>query len=46
MHGNDEYAGMLEMITTIRQHAPNNVLIIAGSAGWAYDADSLVTLDT
>ena len=45
MNGNAEYAGMLEMAATVRTHTADSVLLIAGADGYAYDADSLVTLD-
>jgi len=34
MQGSQQYAGMLEMIDTVRQHAPNVPLVIAGAADY------------
>lgn len=45
MNGNDEYSGMLEMLAAVRKHSANPV-IIAGYGGYAYDADSLVQIDS
>lgn len=45
MNGTSQYAGMLELISAVRAHAPNTMLVIAGAAAYAYDADSLVQLD-
>lgn len=45
VQGNSQVAGMLEMRDAVRKHSADAVLIIAGAAGWAYDADSLLTLD-
>ena len=36
---------MLEMYDTIRTNSPDQVLVVAGGGGWAYDASSLVDLD-
>jgi len=44
-HGSDTYAGMVEMFKTVRTNAPNAMLVVAGQTGWAYDSDSLITLD-
>lgn len=46
MYGSSQYAGMLEMRGAVRKHTADAVLIVAGRVGWAYDADSLVTLDS
>lgn len=45
MNGNSQYAGMLEMLAAYRNHSATGMVIIAGAAAYAYDADSLVTLD-
>lgn len=45
MNGTDQYAGMVDMITTVRRHTSDGVLVIAGAAAYAYDAASLVQLD-
>ena len=42
--GDATTAGMLEMLAQVRKHTDNPV-VIAGAAAYAYDADSLVTLD-
>jgi hypothetical protein len=43
-NGDATHSGMLEMLAAVRKHT-NNPAIIAGYSGFAYDADSLVTLD-
>jgi hypothetical protein len=43
-NGDDTHSGMLEMLAAVRKHTANPV-IIAGYGGYAYDTDSLVTLD-
>jgi hypothetical protein len=45
IHGNSQYAGMLEMEAAVRSNAPDAVLVIAGGKSWAYDSDTLVALD-
>lgn len=45
MHGNDDYVGMLDMETAVRKYAPDAVLVIAGGKSYAYDADTLISLD-
>ena len=45
LHGNTQYAGMLEMLSTVRKNAPGAVCVIAGAAQYAYDSDSLLALD-
>jgi hypothetical protein len=45
LNGNDEYAGVLEMISTIRKNDADQMLVIAGGGGWAYDSDSLIALE-
>lgn len=42
--GSDTHSGMLEMLAAVRKHTDAPV-IIAGYGGYAYDADSLVSLD-
>merc|ERR1712032_762159 len=44
MNGDSETSGMLEMLAAVRKHTSAPV-IIAGYGGYAYDSDSLVTLD-
>lgn len=44
MNGSDDIAGMLEMLAAVRKHTPTPV-VIAGYGGYAYDSDSLITLD-
>ena len=44
LNGNAQYAGMLEMLAAVRQHAPTNMVVIAGAFDYAYDAASLVAL--
>lgn len=46
LHGCDEYEGMLPMIEAVRRHAKDGVLVIAGAQDYAYDTDSLVSLDS
>ena len=36
---------MLEMIQTVRKNAPDSVMVVAGAEAYAYDADSLISLD-
>merc|ERR1712190_258121 len=43
-NGSATHSGMLEMLTAVRKHTRGPV-IIAGYGGYAYDSDSLVTLD-
>ena len=45
IHGNSEYAGMLDLIAAVRKNTADGVLVVAGGNDWAYDADSLVELD-
>ena len=45
MSGSASVAGELEMLATVRKHAPDAMVIIAGAAHYAYDVDSLLTLD-
>jgi len=45
MNGDSETSGMLEMLAAVRKHTTAPV-IIAGYGGYAYDADSLVQLDS
>jgi hypothetical protein len=33
------------MMSTIRKNSADQVFVIAGGDGWAYDSDTLVTLD-
>lgn len=44
MNGDAETSGMLEMLAAVRKHTSAPV-IIAGYGGYAYDSDSLITLD-
>jgi hypothetical protein len=44
MHGDKQTAGMIEMLQAVREHT-DTPAIIAGAAGYAYDAASLITLD-
>ena len=46
IHGNNQYAGVLEMMQAVRKNAPDQVFVIAGGDGWAYDSDTLITLDS
>lgn len=43
-NGDATHSGVLEMLAAVRKHT-DSPAIIAGAAGFAYDADSLVTLD-
>lgn len=43
-HGDASTSGMLEMLAAVRKHTQSPV-IIAGFDGFAYDADSLISLD-
>lgn len=43
--GSSRYAGALEMISTIRANSPDQMLVVAGGGGWAYDSDTLVQLE-
>ena len=45
INGNDQFAGMLDMIAAVRKNSPDQMLVIAGANDWAYDATSLVALD-
>ena len=45
LHGDDTYAGMLDLIAAVRNNTEDGVLVVAGGNGWAYDADSLIALD-
>ena len=45
LHGNAQYAGMLEMLAAVRARAPHAVAVVAGAKQYAYDSDSLVALD-
>ncbi len=45
MNGNAQYAGMLEMLAAVRKYDATGVAIIAGMADYAYDAESLVSID-
>jgi hypothetical protein len=45
IHGNAQYAGMLELAAAVRKNAPDAMLIVAGAKSYAYDAESLVSLD-
>jgi len=45
-HGNSQYTGMIEMYEVVRANDPAGVVIIAGQSGYAYDAQSLVKLDS
>jgi len=45
MNGDGTYAGVLEMIKTIRDNSTDQMLVIAGATSYAYDADSLVELE-
>ena len=45
IHGDDTYAGMLDMIAAVRKNSADQVLVVAGGNDWAYDADSLVELE-
>ena len=45
INGNAQYAGMVEMVAKVRSHTADSVILIAGAAAYAYDSDSLVTLD-
>jgi len=36
---------MLPMIAAVRKYAKDSMLVIAGQLNYAYDADSLITLD-
>lgn len=44
LHGDNTTSGMLEMMAAVRKHTTAPV-IIAGGGGYAYDSDSLITLD-
>lgn len=44
LHGDSTTSGMLEMMAAVRKHTTAPV-IIAGGGGYAYDSDSLITLD-
>ena len=46
LHGDGTYAGMLDMISAVRKNSQDGVLVVAGAQGWAYDADSLVQLES
>jgi hypothetical protein len=43
-NGDASHTGMLEMLAAVRKHTDSPV-IISGYAAYAYDADSLITLD-
>lgn len=43
-NGDSHTSGVLEMLAAVRKHTQSPA-IVAGYTGWAYDADSLVTLD-
>ena len=45
LNGDGTYAGVLDMISTIRQNSPDQMLVVAGANSYAYDADSLVELE-
>ena len=45
INGNDTYAGMLDLIEAVRKNSADQMLVIAGGNGWAYDAESLIELD-
>lgn len=44
LKGTSQYVGVMEMAAAVRAHTSDSVMIIAGAKGYAYDADSLVTL--
>merc|ERR1719453_1076660 len=44
LHGDSATSGMLEMLAAVRKHTTAPV-IIAGGGGYAYDSDTLITLD-
>ena len=46
MNGSDQFAGMLEMRAVVRKHTPDSMLVIAGAQAYAYDADSLLQIET
>lgn len=46
IHGDETYAGMLELEAAVRANVPDAVLIIAGMKQWAYDSASLIELDS
>jgi len=43
--GSDAYAGMVEMYKVVRTHATDSMIVIAGMKDYAYDTDSLISLD-
>jgi len=45
MNGDDTTSGMLEMLAAVRKHTTAAPVIIAGCNGYAYDSDSLISLD-
>jgi hypothetical protein len=45
MHGDSTTSGMLEMLAAVRAHTTAAPVIIAGGGGYAYDSDSLISLD-
>ena len=45
LNGNGTYEGMLDMIAAVRRNSADQMLVVAGANGWAYDADSLIELD-
>ena len=45
LHGNDIYAGILDLIKAVRDHSQDQVMVIGGARDWAFDADSLIQLD-
>ena len=45
INGDSTYVGMLDMIAAVRKNSADQMLVIAGANGWAYDAASLIELD-
>ena len=45
MNGDSTYAGMLEMAAAVRKNSPDQMLVIGGGNGYAYDTESLIELD-
>jgi hypothetical protein len=45
MNGNDQFAGITDLLAAVRKHTPDSMVVIAGAKHYAYDVDSLVQLD-
>jgi hypothetical protein len=42
MDGDAQHVGVLEMMSTVRKHTADSVVIVAGAKGYAYDSASLL----